>query len=76
MGEKNTGGLAFPVIRCADREVMSRGMDLRDYFAAKAMCAMIIGNRADWCVCSESGAIGMSKDAYIVADAMIAERDK
>lgn len=46
------------------------GMLLRDYFAAKAMQAIIIGNRADECALG----IGAAKDAYAVADAMLAVR--
>lgn len=47
------------------------GMTLRDYFAAKAMQAIIIGNDAD------EGALGLgaAKDAYAMADAMLAARE-
>lgn len=48
------------------------GVSLRDYFAAKAMQAIIIGNEAHL---SSLGA-GMAMDAYAVADAMLAERNK
>lgn len=47
------------------------GMTLRDYFAAKAMQAIIAGNSADEC----SLGIGAAKDAYAVADAMLAARN-
>ena len=47
-----------------------QGMSLRDYFAAKAMQAIITGNNADHC----SLGLGTAKDAYIVADAMLATR--
>ena len=60
---------AFPVTA-----INAGGMTLRDYFAAKAMQAIIIGNEADECTTSESGAIGLSKDAYIIADSMLKER--
>ncbi|MBP0948909.1 hypothetical protein JTA33_00405 [Pseudomonas sp. 20GA0080] len=47
------------------------GMTLRDYFAAKAMQAIIEGNGADEC----SLGLGAAKDAYAVADAMLAARN-
>lgn len=56
---------AFPVESCADHEFT--GMSLRDYFAAKAMQAMLT---RDCPVCTS----GMAKDAYIYADAMLAAR--
>ena len=46
------------------------GITVRDYFAAKAMQAIITGNNADHC----SLGLGTAKDAYIVADAMLATR--
>lgn len=85
------GGPAFPVDeRCTEnyyshdrqqmesREISIRagGMTLRDYFAAKAMHAIIVGNGADICVTGVDGAKGTAIDAYVVADAMLAERDK
>jgi hypothetical protein len=47
------------------------GMTLRDYFAAKAMQAIITGNNADECCMG----LGAAKDAYVVADAMLAARE-
>ncbi len=44
------------------------GMDLRDYFAAKAMQAML-----SW---EDVGDFDVSKEAYMMADAMISERDR
>ena len=46
------------------------GMSLRDYFAAKAMQAIITGNNAD----ESALGIGAAHDAYAVADAMLAAR--
>lgn len=67
------GGPAFPHDGQVD---YTGGMTLRDYFAAKAMQAMIIGNSASIAVCSRPGAIGVSKDAYIFADVMLTERER
>lgn len=70
---KNNGGPAFPT-KAYDLEreqlVREEGMTLRDYFAAKAMQA-IIG------ICPETlPNSDLAKDSYTVADAMIAEREK
>lgn len=60
----NTGGPAFPYSRLGSD---SDGMTLRDYFAAKAMQALITripmsgGEKA--------------REAYIIADAMLRERN-
>lgn len=71
MSKIKAGGPAFP-----RGEIESaKGMSLRDYFAAKAMEAIIIGNSA-LSVCCREGAIGVSKDAYKLADAMLAERER
>lgn len=79
---KDDGGNAFPVadydhmtFQPANVDVHKRqlsGMSLRDYFAAKAMQAIIAGNDADEC----SLGLGAAKDAYAVADAMIAVRNE
>ncbi len=62
---------AFPVHGTMG-EVISEGMDLRDYFAAKAMHSLLV---------THANSRGWSKDAvasqaYKMADAMIAERNK
>jgi len=49
---------------------ISAGMDLRDYFAAKAMQAMI-GN----CEGSNFDDFVIAKEAYQMADFMLTERD-
>lgn len=60
----NTGGPAFP----SDENINTRdGMTLRDYFAAKAMQAWLVGvenPKIEGCV----------KSAYEIADAMLAAR--
>ena len=74
---KETGGNAFPAqpkLRSSlGYEVVPQGgMTLRDYFAAKAMQAIIMGNQAHFASMT-AGAVG---DAYAVADLMLAERAK
>lgn len=64
----NTGGPAFPAHTIA----MHEGMTLRDYFAAKAMQALIIANgpapTGGWPTYTE-------RTAYTVADAMLKARE-
>ena len=85
----DTGGPAFPCeggnkfisgneIR---KTLPSSGMDLRDYFAAKAMPAVyrdfwddVRAGRND-CV-PEDWKMGIAIDAYAMADAMLAARTK
>ena len=79
MKTKDNGGPAFPMIRAVygnsgwDNEA---GMTLRDYFAAKAMLAILGGVIAK----TENEAAEVpelvSGVAYLVADAMLAERAK
>ena len=64
---KDTGGPAFPVEQ-HDKD----GMTLRDYFAGKAMQALIIANPVTgggWPTFTE-------KTAYLVADAMLKARQE
>ena len=68
MSEQNDGGPAFPVPRDAPVD----GMSLRDYFAAKAMAAML--SIED--VHLNAGEIKVAVWAYSQADAMLAERKK
>ena len=74
---KQTGGPAFPRARSADPGEYHKpetyhaqeGMDLRDYFAAKAMQGIC----ADPSIAPPSASM-IASLAYEVADAMIAER--
>ena len=55
----------------------NHGMTLRDYFAAKAMQAIIgLGNKYVSNKSGDTGAEVVSSNAYFMADAMIAEREK
>lgn len=78
----NDGGPAFPLTDDAMREDMTtpyepmRGMSLRDYFAGKALPGVI----ADpWYAEQEDvpfDAASIAADCYMIADAMLAEREK
>lgn len=65
---KETGGAAFP-FHC---DVLWQGMDLRDYFAAKAMQALL--SSPDWRGNTDSGLL--AHFAYKMADAMLEARKK
>lgn len=70
---KETGGQAFP----HENHLSHRGMTLRDYFAAKAMHAVI----TDWLNTGdifqdEEIAEVIARDCYIVADAMLKAREQ
>ncbi len=79
----NDGGPAFPRDGFAMYEtkgnetwVVNNGMSLRDFFAAQALDELIYGGHdIDWDL-TKKEADDMAKKCYIVADAMIAERDK
>jgi hypothetical protein len=63
-----TGGPAFPVM-LPEAKIVYTGMTLRDYFAAKAMQALLPkATWAEWEV--------IPKDAYAMADIMLKERLK
>ena len=79
MSNTNTGGPAFPTKRrvqragyLTDEYEPCGGMTLRDYFAAKAMQALIIANgpapQGGWPTYAE-------RTAYLVADAMLKARE-
>jgi len=53
-----------------DLPISSEGVNLRDWFAGKAMCALIVANEGDACALG----LGAARDAYAVADAMLTAR--
>jgi hypothetical protein len=74
----NTGGRAFPW--CGDLNdcpTINLGMTLRDYFAAKAMDAVISDwlNTGDFFQDPDIAEV-IARDCYIVADAMLKARDQ
>ncbi|WP_234116713.1 hypothetical protein [Citrobacter freundii] len=79
MKKQNTGGRAFPVDCVVERdeegrlhgfEVSSGGMTLRDYFAAKAMQAML--SNQEW---NNWSSEQHAEHAYGVADEMLRARE-
>ncbi|MEY0663857.1 hypothetical protein AB7281_14585 [Providencia rettgeri] len=69
-----TGGAAFPASGHPDMQfVAQEGMELRDYFAAKAMQG-ILANPAQLDNVNDKSAEWVSRDAYLVADAMLKAR--
>jgi len=76
MSKRNDGGPAFPV--GSDLGPASNicdggygGMSLRDYFAAAAMPGIIADAPSD-----HTWATEVARQAYLIADAMLRERDK
>jgi hypothetical protein len=69
MSNTNTGGPAFPVPGLHENNDYD-GMTLRDYFAAKAMQAILLDPR------NESNSYNIdANNAYMVADAMLKARE-
>ena len=70
MTTTSDGGPAFPK-NGNMAEPIQTGMTLRDYFAAKAMAAMLV----DESVRGGASALTVAKAAYNMADAMLAARE-
>lgn len=66
-----TGGPAFPATEAHGCNSGVHGMDLRDYFAAKAMAALIQTPVDRWPQCDNDS---LTAAAYEMADAMLAAR--
>ena len=75
MSNTNTGGPAFPGLHpSAECRFKDEGMTLRDYFAAKAMQALITSRHTDY----ENGWYDeamVAASAYDMADAMLKARE-
>ncbi|MCK7100483.1 hypothetical protein L8P93_23430 [Enterobacter kobei] len=67
----NNGGPAFPVAG-SEHNYPIEGMTLRDYFAAKAMQALVTSglNTGAW-----GDYADLSKSAWSIAEAMLVERE-
>jgi hypothetical protein len=65
---KDTGGPAFPLFAATGHS----GMTLRDYFATKAMQGLFSCGKAH----DEHTAHVTAKASYLMADAMLKERDQ
>jgi hypothetical protein len=83
MGEKNTGGPAYPSQELSAGGLPTRmlyeGMTLRDYFAGEALAGMwlnIVWVAADVYNAPRDDQINLAaRQAYKIADAMIKERE-
>ena len=77
MSETNTGGPAFPTPRYERGDMYSLGMTLRDYFAAKAMQAVLTSPILMAAVGSKGGSATqhLAKQSYEMADAMLKARE-
>ena len=64
---------AFPIEGWNGHEtVVYEGMDLRDYFAAKALQGMLASPNCD----TEVNVVVISRHAYLIGDAMMKERER
>jgi hypothetical protein len=70
MSNTNTGGRAFPAPTTKPLENYYPGMTLRDYFAAKAMQALMTAGYWNWKEPKED-----SDRCYAMADAMLKARE-
>lgn len=75
MSEKNDIPMYFPqLLQCGDKAISSGGVSLRDWFAGQALAgAMACSDEA---VMSKEQAAFIATEAYLMADAMLAERSK
>lgn len=73
--QKDDGGYAFPTNPTFYGHECD-GMTLRDYFAAKAMQAIITGSMADGTKFNKEDPAGVSLVAFFVADAMLKARSE
>lgn len=74
MTTKGTGGPAFP--QMMELGASFTGMTLRDYFAAKAMQTFLGSEYTSEHGLTEGWMKSLSRESYLVADAMLAERNK
>lgn len=79
MADQNDGGPAFPVDTAGNMEDWRHGMSLRDYFAGQAMVMSAVmlaanGNAAGTGAAHIAKAV--AEGSYIIADAMVKERDR
>ncbi|MDI7504513.1 hypothetical protein [Cronobacter dublinensis] len=75
MAKKEDGGMAFPA-PATEWSDFHTGMSLRDYFAAKALCALLSNNSEDAEVRVQNGAKHVAARAYDMADAMLKVREE
>ncbi len=81
MSERDDGGPAFPtIINVADEaghlhRVVTGGMSLRDYFAAKAMQCLMADAIAKVPLGAKTDGVDVAEVAYEMADAMLEQRN-
>lgn len=77
MSEINTGGPAYPLNWEKQGEFWAFGMTMRDYFAAKALPTVSsYWVRTDGPLQDYDVVEIIARDCYIVADALLKERNK
>lgn len=78
MDIKLTGGSAFPNEGFNGWSSPESGMTLRDYFAAKAMQGLLSANpeTTSKLIVVTKGSGSVSELAYVIADAMLKQRNK
>ena len=76
MSEKDNGGPAFP-LDYSEKGFGEQGMTLRDWFAGQALPSIIEGARKILIATEQMPSSDrMAHAAYVLADAMLAERAK
>lgn len=73
---QESGGGAFPFFDERAMNTAEFGMSLRDYFAAKAMQSLVTAHASAGRANNAHDLAQLTESAYIVADAMLAERAK
>jgi len=69
----NENTFAFPHEITHLQKPLTAGMTLRDYFAAKAMAALLLNNKPEE---TDEPLLFWARDAYLMADAMMKAREK
>ena len=74
---KDAGGSAFPNDGSWANGHPEGGLTIRDYFATQAMNGYLLGARSEgWALPNDHQQEYMARNAYAMADAMLAERTK
>lgn len=78
MNTQDDGGPAFPYVRSDDWEDADPGMSLLDYFAAKAMAAIVsqIGTGTGTDLEQQEQRQAVAKNSYDMAEIMLAEKQR
>ena len=68
----NENTFAFPHEITHLQKPLTAGMTMRDYFAAKAMAALLLNNKPEE---TDEPLLFWARDAYLMADAMMKARE-